>query len=114
MSRAYSSRFILGKFIFGSIAILCVALSAGKLGLVWQTASATALHASAAPDTPAKPALGPAVYHHVSQIIWVVKDVDRVSDYWQRLGIHNIQSDGVVSFPDMTYRGKKIPRVQNR
>lgn len=109
MSRAYSSRFILGKFIFGSIAILCVALSAGKLGLVWQTASATALHASAAPDTPANPALGPAVYHHVSQIIWVVKDVDRVSDYWQRLGIHNIQSHGVVSFPDMTYRGKKDP-----
>ncbi len=39
----------------------------------------------------------------------MVKDVDRVSDYWQRLGIHNIHRDGVVSFPDLTYRGKNDP-----
>ena len=32
-----------------------------------------------------------------------------MSDYWQRLGIHNIHRDGVVSFPDLTYRGKKDP-----
>ncbi len=55
------------------------------------------------------PALDPAVYYHVAQIIWVVKDVNRVAEYWQRLGVHDIQRDGVVSFPNLTYKGKPDP-----
>ena len=61
-----------------------------------------------APDTPTL-TLDPAIYHHVAQVTWVVADIDRVVDYWQRLGIHNIHRDGVVSFPDLTYRGKPDP-----
>jgi catechol 2,3-dioxygenase-like lactoylglutathione lyase family enzyme len=53
------------------------------------------------------PVLDPAIYHHVAQAIWVVSDIDRVVDYWQRLGVHNIHRDGVVSFPNLTYRGKR-------
>jgi len=51
----------------------------------------------------------PAVYHHISQVVWVVSDIDRVVDYWQRLGIHDIHRDGVVKFPNLTYRGKPDP-----
>jgi len=39
----------------------------------------------------------------------VVSDIDRVVDYWQRLGIHDIHRDGVVKFPNLTYRGKPDP-----
>jgi len=49
------------------------------------------------------------IYHHVAQIIWVVRDVDRVVAYWQRLGVHNIHRDGVLRFPNLTYRGKPDP-----
>ena len=78
---------------------------------LWSHGAATGspLHAPATPDETAAPALDPAVYHHVAQVIWVVKDIDRVVDYWQRLGIHNIHRDGVVSFPKLTYRGKPDP-----
>ncbi len=55
------------------------------------------------------PALDPAIYHHVAQATWVVADIDRVVDYWQRLGVHNIHRDGVVNFPNLTYRGKPDP-----
>jgi len=57
----------------------------------------------------AAPALDPAIYHHVAQVTWVVADLDRVVDYWQRLGIHDIHRDGVVSFPNLTYRGQPDP-----
>jgi hypothetical protein len=57
----------------------------------------------------AGPALDPAIYRHVAQITWVVADIDRVVDYWQRLGIHDIHRDGVVSFPNLTYRDKPDP-----
>jgi hypothetical protein len=54
----------------------------------------------------ATPALDPVIYHHVAQVTWVVADLDRVVGFWQRLGIHDIHRDGVVSFPNLTYRGK--------
>src|SRR5262245_17911746 len=54
----------------------------------------------------ATPALDPAVYHHVAQITWVVSDVDRVADYWQRLGIRDIHRAREVKYPNLTYRGK--------
>jgi len=51
-------------------------------------------------------ALDPAIYHHVAQVIWVVRDIDRVVAYWEKLGIHNVHRDGTLSFPSLTYRGK--------
>jgi catechol 2,3-dioxygenase-like lactoylglutathione lyase family enzyme len=55
------------------------------------------------------PQFDPAIYHHVAQIVWVVSDIERVVDYWQRMGIHNIHRDGVVSLPNLTYRGQSDP-----
>jgi catechol 2,3-dioxygenase-like lactoylglutathione lyase family enzyme len=52
------------------------------------------------------PALDPAVYRHVSRVVWVVSDLDRVVDYWQKLGIRDLHRDGVVAFPNLTYRGQ--------
>src|SRR5215813_11837976 len=60
----------------------------------------------AAPDNAPATSLEPAVYHHIAQVVWVVGDVDRVANYWQRLGIHDIHRDGVVKFPNLIYRGK--------
>jgi catechol 2,3-dioxygenase-like lactoylglutathione lyase family enzyme len=74
------------------------------------TAAATAATYAArilpARSADAEPALDLAIYHHVAQVIWVVSDIDRVVDYWQHLGVHNIARKGVVSFPNLTYRGK--------
>jgi catechol 2,3-dioxygenase-like lactoylglutathione lyase family enzyme len=67
------------------------------------------LRAFATSDEKVAPALDPAIYHHVAQVIWVVSDIDRVVDYWQRLGVHDIHRDGVVNFPKLTYRGKPDP-----
>src|SRR5258708_5531185 len=53
--------------------------------------------------------LDPSVFHHVAQVIWVVSDVDRVADYWKRLGIREIHPGGVVNFPSLTYQGKPDP-----
>ena len=107
MRRALSS-----KLALGSAVILSVALFAKKLepfGRMGSPAAGSPFHAPAMPDETAASALDPAVYHHVAQVVWVVKDVDRVVDYWQRLGVHNIHRDGVVSFPNLTYRGKPDP-----
>jgi catechol 2,3-dioxygenase-like lactoylglutathione lyase family enzyme len=92
--------------------ILGLVLAAARLELSEPTAIAAASGpppVAAIPDEATPPALDPAIYHHVAQVIWVVKDLDRVADYWQRLGIHNIHRDGVVSFPNLTYRGKPDP-----
>ena len=95
------------KLFFRWTALLSLALVAGA-------ATGSPLHAPATPDEAAAPVLDPAVYHHVAQVIWVVKDVDSVVDYWQRLGIHNIHRDGIVSFPNLTYRGKPDPARAKR
>jgi catechol 2,3-dioxygenase-like lactoylglutathione lyase family enzyme len=58
---------------------------------------------------PEAPALDPSLYHHVAQVTWVVADVDRVADYWQHLGIHDIHRDGAVNFPNLTHQGKPDP-----
>ncbi len=106
MPRARSSRLVLGW-----MAILSIALVAGRLESSARIASAAAggPRAPATPDATAAPALDPAIYHHVAQVIWLVSDIDRVVNYWQRLGVHNIHRDGVVNFPSLTYRGKPDP-----
>jgi catechol 2,3-dioxygenase-like lactoylglutathione lyase family enzyme len=90
------------KLFFRWTALLSLAFVAGA-------ATGSPLHAPTTPDGTAVPVLDPAVYHHVAQVIWVVKDIHSVVDYWQRLGIHNIHRDGIVSFPNLTYRGKPDP-----
>ena len=104
MKRAHSS-----KLVLGWMAILSMALIAGKHELSGRTGRAARggpLDAGVTPDETAAPVLDPAIYHHVTQLIWVVSDIERVVDYWQRLGIHNIHREGVVSFPSLIYRGK--------
>lgn len=46
------------------------------------------------------------IYRHVAQVTWVVSDLDRVVDYWQRLGIREIHRDGMVDYPALTFRGE--------
>lgn len=93
--------------------IISIALVAAKLDPSMRIGGAVArggpLLSPATPEERAAPVLYPAIYHHVAQVIWVVSDIDRVVDYWQRLGIHDIHRDGVVSFPNLTYRGKPDP-----
>ncbi|HSS98418.1 MAG TPA: VOC family protein [Terriglobales bacterium] len=61
------------------------------------------LRASASDDTAL--GLNPDIYHHVARVIWVVRKIDPVVDYWQRLGVRNVHRDGVVKFPNLKYRG---------
>jgi len=56
-----------------------------------------------------EPTLNWDVFHHVSQVVWVVKDVDRVVSYWEHLGVRDIHRDGVVHYKNLTYRGKPDP-----
>src|SRR5690348_7547354 len=56
-----------------------------------------------------QPALNQDVFHHVAQVVWVVKDLDSVVSFWERLGVHNIHRDGVVHYKNLTYRGKPDP-----
>lgn len=55
------------------------------------------------------PTMDRSLYRHVVQVGWVVKDLDPVVDYWQMLGLRNIRRAGVMSFPDVTWRGRKTP-----
>jgi len=57
----------------------------------------------------AQPTLNQDVFHHVAQVVWVVKDVDRVVNYWEHLGVREIHRDGIVQYKNLTYRGKRDP-----
>jgi len=63
----------------------------------------------ATPAEVAKPAVDLSIYGRVVQVGWVVKDLDRVVDYWEKLGLKNVQRTGAREFADITYRGKKGP-----
>ena len=56
----------------------------------------------------ARPTVDGSIYGHIVQVGWVVKDLDPVVDYWQKLGLKDIQRDGVRDFPNVNYRGKII------
>jgi catechol 2,3-dioxygenase-like lactoylglutathione lyase family enzyme len=56
-----------------------------------------------------KPTVDLAIYGRVVQVGWVVKDLDRVVSYWEKLGLRNVNRTGVLEFPDNIYRGKKTP-----
>ena len=59
----------------------------------------------ALPPEAAKPTVDLSIYGHVVQVGWVVKDLDRVVNYWEKLVLKNIHRDGVQEFPDVTFRG---------
>ena len=108
MRKPPASNLVLQMSLFLGVALLAEILSAPS-----RLTAATPPQASAAvpamPDEAATPALDPAIYHHVAEAVWVVSDIDRVVDYWQRLGVRDIHRDGVVTFPNLTYRGKPDP-----
>jgi len=56
-----------------------------------------------------QPALNQDAFRHVAQVVWVVKDLDRVVAYWEHLGVRDIHRDGVVHYKNLTYRGKADP-----
>jgi catechol 2,3-dioxygenase-like lactoylglutathione lyase family enzyme len=95
------NKLIAAKLVRGLIVVVSLSLFAAVgVGL---PAAATL------PGETTAPVLDPAIYHHVSQVTWVVSDVDRVVGRWQQLGIKNIHPNGVVQFPGLTYRGKPDP-----
>ena len=87
MNRVHALRWLLGMGAFFPLA----------LGAVGQ---ATATE---------EPTLNQNVFHHVAQVVWVVKDLDRVVKYWEHLGVRDIHRDGVVHYKNLTYRGKPDP-----
>src|SRR5215472_1347094 len=66
------------------------------------------LPCAAATDV-AKPTVDMSIYRHVVHIGWVVSDLDRVVDYWEKLGLKHVERKGVLDFPDTTYHGKQTP-----
>ena len=63
----------------------------------------------ASPADVAQPTVDTTIYKHAAHIGWVVKDLDSVVNYWEKLGIKNIQRMPPREFPDITYRGKATP-----
>src|SRR6266702_8127150 len=55
-----------------------------------------------------KPSVDIGIYGHVVHVGWVVKDLDRVVNFWEKLGIKPIQKLGFVDMPEVTYREKKM------
>jgi len=57
----------------------------------------------------AKPTVDLSIYGHVSSLIWIAKDLDPVLNYWQKLGLKNIERTNVTEFKGLIYRGKPAP-----
>jgi catechol 2,3-dioxygenase-like lactoylglutathione lyase family enzyme len=62
-----------------------------------------------AANATAQPAWDQDVFRHVTQVVWVVKDVDSVVAYWEHLGVRDIHRDGMVQYKHLSYRGKPDP-----
>lgn len=61
------------------------------------------------PAEVAKPTVDLSIYGHVVQVGWVIKDLDSVVAYWEKLGLKNITPARIMELPDVVYRGKKTP-----
>jgi len=57
----------------------------------------------------AKPTVDVSVYGHVSSVVWVVKNLDPVLNYWGNLGLKNVQRTNAREFTGLIYRGKPSP-----
>ena len=54
-------------------------------------------------------ALDRSLFKHVVHLGWVVKDVERVVTYWEKLGLRGIRRAGTEAFPDLRWRGRPAP-----
>jgi catechol 2,3-dioxygenase-like lactoylglutathione lyase family enzyme len=54
----------------------------------------------------AKPTVDLSIYGHVSSLVWIAKDLDPVVDYWEKLGLKDVQRTNVTEFTGLIYRGK--------
>ncbi|HET7840604.1 MAG TPA: VOC family protein [Terriglobia bacterium] len=59
------------------------------------------------PADVAKPTVDLAIYRHIVQVGWVVKDLDPVVNYWQMLGLRDIHRSGNLDSMTVLYHGKK-------
>ncbi len=57
----------------------------------------------------AKPTVDLSIYGHVSSVVWVAKDLDPVLNYYEKLGLKDIQRTNVTDRPGLIYRGKSAP-----
>ncbi len=123
MKKAHRFGRVLGLMVVAYAAVSFLGLlghffSVGSVGpAVWLRCSvvlAGPLGVPTAADQAAAPALDPGLYHHVARVVWVVGDLDRVVGYWQKLGVHDLRDDGVVTFPSLTYHGKPDPASARR
>ncbi len=60
----------------------------------------------------ASPTVDLSIYRHAVHIGWVAKDLDRVLDYWEKLGLKHVERVGIREMPDRVYRGKKTVLVR--
>jgi len=56
----------------------------------------------------AKPTVDHSIYGHVSLIVWVAKDLGPVLNYYERLGLKDIQRTNISDRPGLVYRGKLV------
>jgi catechol 2,3-dioxygenase-like lactoylglutathione lyase family enzyme len=57
----------------------------------------------------AKPTVDLSIYGHVGLVVWVVKDLGPVLNYYEKLGLKDIQRTNVSDRPGLIYRGKPAP-----
>jgi len=57
----------------------------------------------------AKPTVDLSVYGHVSSVVWVVKDLDPVLNYWEKLGLKNLVRSKATESVSPIYKGKLAP-----
>jgi hypothetical protein len=57
----------------------------------------------------AKPTVTVSIYGRANSVVWVVKDLDPVVNYWEKLGLKNVQRTKVAEFTGLIYRGKPAP-----
>ncbi len=88
----------------GHFHLLLAAIGAGAACALW---AAIPWVGAPRPDI-SKPSVDLGIYGHVVHVGWVVKDLDRVVNFWEKLGINHIQKLGLVDMPEVTYRGKKM------
>ena len=50
----------------------------------------------------------PPPFGEVYQLGWIVKDIDKVINYWKKVGLDRIQAEEPVNFINARYRGKEI------
>ena len=97
------NRAVASSLVSGLLLAMSLAWLGGSREAVAQVKGGTST------QTTGGPALDLAMYRHVAQVTWVVRDVDRVVGYWQQMGVKDIRRDGVVRFSNMRYRGKLDP-----